>query len=239
MGCFLYRAFDAEGQLLYVGVSERWKVRLRQHSSTSPWYQYAEDLTVHRYRDRIQASFAEDRALKAEGPLWNDLGNTSGGEALKAYKLKRWEERGGRLDELASGTPARIETERERQFEEKLEHDLRLGRLMRSLSIIPGEIEKGSDPVTSDPSRAPVLERAMPAYAVKGSTEVLKPPRGRQVELGDGSWADCEVIAQARNKPDGWRVLVRWYDPGPPRTQREDWLVYREDAFREPQEDES
>ena len=64
---------------------------------------------------------------------------------------------------------------------------------------------------------------------------MVDPPRLQQMLLSDGTWAECEVVAQARSRPGGWRVLVRWYDPGPPRAQREDWVVYEAACFREPE----
>ena len=80
----------------------------------------------------------------------------------------------------------------------------------------------------------PAPDRALPGDAVPRSTRMVDPPRLQQMLLSDGTWAECEVVAQARNRPGGWRVLVRWYDPGPPRAQREDWVVYSAGLFREP-----
>lgn len=150
MGHFLYRTFDAERRLLYVGISQRWQARLQRHSSTSPWYQYVEDLTVHYYRDRPSARAAELRALETEAPLWNKDGNTSGGSAVKAYDLERWQKGHRQLMEFYDGKPfpgplegekkAASLAEQECRFEERLEHDMRIWRLMRRLSVLPGEV---------------------------------------------------------------------------------------------------
>ena len=43
----------------------------------------------------------------------------------------------------------------------------------------------------------------------------------------DDTWTGGEVIAVAKDTSSmRWRILVRWYDPGPPRTERDDWVIH-------------
>jgi hypothetical protein len=47
------------------------------------------------------------------------------------------------------------------------------------------------------------------------------------VALDDGTWVEAEVIAVAKDTSSRrWRILVRWYDPGPPRSERDDWVMH-------------
>lgn len=149
MGCFLYRAFDAQGQLLYVGIGQQWQARLKKHRSTAPWYWSIEDFSVHWYPDRPSARAAELRALSTEGPLWNKDGNSSGGAAVKAYDLERWQKNHSAVMDYYSGKglPARLEgeayaaylAEMECLFEKRLAHELRLWRMLNRLEVLRGE----------------------------------------------------------------------------------------------------
>jgi hypothetical protein len=55
-----------------------------------------------------------------------------------------------------------------------------------------------------DPSREPVLERAMPADAVPGST--IPEDTEAEILLQDGSWAWCRVIGQRKDRHGRWCV---------------------------------
>jgi hypothetical protein len=79
------------------------------------------------------------------------------------------------------------------------------------------------------------LPRADPATAAKGST---RRPRVRPalvtVALDDGTWAEGEVIAVAKDLASRrWRLLIRWYDPGPPRSMRDDWVMHDPPLIRD------
>jgi hypothetical protein len=72
------------------------------------------------------------------------------------------------------------------------------------------------------------LPRAGPATVKDGSSRPPRdPPALVIVALDDGTWTEGEVIAVAPDTHSpAWRILVRWYDPGPPRTMREDWVMH-------------
>jgi hypothetical protein len=63
--------------------------------------------------------------------------------------------------------------------------------------------------IASDPSREPVLERAMPADAVPGST--IPEDTEAEVLLRDGTWTWARVIGQRKDRHGRWCVGLRWY----------------------------
>lgn len=69
---YLYRAYDARGRLLYVGVSDNPDKRFRDgHRLHSRWFMDIASLTITRYPARVAAEVAEDAAIWDECPLWN------------------------------------------------------------------------------------------------------------------------------------------------------------------------
>lgn len=74
MTATLYRPFDAQGRLLYVGVSEGLFLRLGQHRAESAWAPFAVNITLERFDDRLAALEAELHAIRAEDPVFNKNG---------------------------------------------------------------------------------------------------------------------------------------------------------------------
>lgn len=70
----LYRHFDADGCLLYVGISLNAVQRLSQHSD-SPWAQDIRNVTVEMHPTRQGALTAEAEAIRVERPLHNHQGS--------------------------------------------------------------------------------------------------------------------------------------------------------------------
>lgn len=90
---WLYRAFDSEGRLLYVGItSNPWRRMLshagRTHSAgqirqsanpdsiVSVWFQFLDVLTFQPYQDRDSVMIAEKKAILAERPKYNIVHGT-------------------------------------------------------------------------------------------------------------------------------------------------------------------
>jgi|GEM_PF-5834944 len=71
----LYRHFDSEGTLLYVGVSLSVLTRLVQHKSSSSWYASVTQITIENYESREDAELAEKHAIESERPIWNVVYN--------------------------------------------------------------------------------------------------------------------------------------------------------------------
>ena len=70
----LYRYFDGEGRLLYVGITMAPKGRHRLHDLRSPHVKYATHISFEWYPDRETARDAELAAIRSEGPVFNKEG---------------------------------------------------------------------------------------------------------------------------------------------------------------------
>jgi predicted GIY-YIG superfamily endonuclease len=69
----LYRFFDSDGDLLYVGITSNITKRFRYHQieQATTWWPQAAAHTVYWHDTRIAAEEAEVRAIKTEGPKYN------------------------------------------------------------------------------------------------------------------------------------------------------------------------
>lgn len=67
----LYRFFDADDELLYVGITYDPATRWKQHQSKAPWWRDVTMRTVEWYDDRPAAEAAERKAVQTEGPRYN------------------------------------------------------------------------------------------------------------------------------------------------------------------------
>ena len=68
---FLYRQFDKNDNLLYVGVSLSVIQRLSQHKTCSPWYHKIAKITVETFNSRKEVLAAEKKAILEEHPRYN------------------------------------------------------------------------------------------------------------------------------------------------------------------------
>lgn len=70
----LYRHFDAEGRLLYVGISKMPERRLDQHRLYSQWFHLMHSTTVE-WIDGLAAALSAERvAILNEAPIYNKAG---------------------------------------------------------------------------------------------------------------------------------------------------------------------
>ncbi len=67
----LYRHFDEEDNLLYVGVSLSALHRLGQHRHHSQWFETIKKVTIETFPTREEALEAERRSIRVEKPLHN------------------------------------------------------------------------------------------------------------------------------------------------------------------------
>ncbi len=67
----LYRQFDVDGHLLYVGISDDFLTRMGQHSHGSVWFPDVARITLERFATREEAIEAEDAAVTSEAPRYN------------------------------------------------------------------------------------------------------------------------------------------------------------------------
>jgi len=67
---YLYRIYGRHRLLLYVGIALEPERRLQQHCHKR-WYPDVAEITMRVYPTRTAAGEAEQRAVKAEQPVWN------------------------------------------------------------------------------------------------------------------------------------------------------------------------
>lgn len=68
---YVYRLYDVEGRLLYVGLSRDVMSRIAAHARTKPWYFRVASMHVRAFADRDAAAQAEETAIRNEAPLHN------------------------------------------------------------------------------------------------------------------------------------------------------------------------
>jgi len=72
--CCLYRHFDKDKNLLYVGISLSVVSRLKQHYQKSGWAENISIVTVEKFPSREEALRAEAKAIQSENPRFNIQG---------------------------------------------------------------------------------------------------------------------------------------------------------------------
>ena len=73
--CYVYRHYDADDNLLYVGVSRNPQNRIDTHRKTAHWFNDSVRVEHEKYSDRESAIHAETAAIKSESPKWNVINN--------------------------------------------------------------------------------------------------------------------------------------------------------------------
>lgn len=84
----IYRLYDAEDRLLYVGISFSAHFRLMQHVSKRWWADVVRK-DVRSHRTRVAALRAEARAIRTERPIYNVKGRPPLTDDEWAYRLRR------------------------------------------------------------------------------------------------------------------------------------------------------
>jgi hypothetical protein len=67
----LYRHYDDQGKLLYVGVSKSTLIRLGRHEANAHWYERISQIKIEKHPSREAALEAERKAIQTENPLCN------------------------------------------------------------------------------------------------------------------------------------------------------------------------
>jgi predicted GIY-YIG superfamily endonuclease len=80
----LYRFFDADGRLLYIGATVDVSARREQHQASAPWWPEVSEMRVERYEDISAARAAEVRAIRTEHPTYNKLLRRAAGSSRRA-----------------------------------------------------------------------------------------------------------------------------------------------------------
>lgn len=71
----LYRFYDAQGSLLYIGITLNPSQRWATHSKDKPWWSDVANITIEQHPDRASVLAAERAAILAEGPRHNVVHN--------------------------------------------------------------------------------------------------------------------------------------------------------------------
>ena len=85
----VYRAFDADGCLLYVGMTGSWWRRMGEHSRRSVWFGHASTWVLDGYENRHVAWTAEQAAIKSEHPIHNTTYSEIGYSGARTQRRKR------------------------------------------------------------------------------------------------------------------------------------------------------
>lgn len=72
---YIYRFFDKDDNLLYVGMSLDPYKRFQYHQDNAMWWPYQERHTIEDCSSRHQAFRKETKAIKAERPIFNKTGS--------------------------------------------------------------------------------------------------------------------------------------------------------------------
>lgn len=75
---YLYRLFDADQTLLYIGCTIDFPKRLAEHRRKQPWADRIIWWLFDHYPDQASALVAEEEAIKAESPEFNAMYNGAG-----------------------------------------------------------------------------------------------------------------------------------------------------------------
>lgn len=74
-GWAVYRCYDADGRLLYIGSTGDRYTRLRGHEKRTPWWSRVARTETQDYPDEAAARSAEHTAIATESPPYNVRGN--------------------------------------------------------------------------------------------------------------------------------------------------------------------
>jgi predicted GIY-YIG superfamily endonuclease len=72
----LYRLYDHDARLLYIGIAEKWATRMGQHAADKTWWPDVANVRFEQLPDRTEALTAEREAISTERPLHNIVHNT-------------------------------------------------------------------------------------------------------------------------------------------------------------------
>src|SRR5437762_2873721 len=72
----VYRLYDAEGRLLYVGITETLRTRLLQHAKDKAWWPTVAYRRIACHAGRAAAEREERQAILCESPVYNVVGST-------------------------------------------------------------------------------------------------------------------------------------------------------------------
>lgn len=81
----LYRFFDQDGALLYIGISADVRRRISQHRKDKPWWKESARIEMEHYPNAEEARAAEKIAIKTENPRHN-VADVSSEDDTESYE---------------------------------------------------------------------------------------------------------------------------------------------------------
>lgn len=69
----LYRMFDKNNRLLYVGMTFSPSARFTVHARNTPWFEEVEVITIRRFKSDGECSQYEAHVIQTEVPLYNKI----------------------------------------------------------------------------------------------------------------------------------------------------------------------
>lgn len=98
--CSVYRVWDDQGRLLYVGMSDEPLRRMSGHHRCSVWADKAAEIRIEWHPSREEAAAAESAAILAEDPIHN--ANRPGGDSSRWLRWILAEARGVHADDITT-----------------------------------------------------------------------------------------------------------------------------------------
>ncbi|MYR36332.1 hypothetical protein GTX14_04585 [Streptomyces sp. SID4944] len=192
----LYRLYDADDQLLYIGISAFPKTRFIEHAGDKNWWHHVTRKDVQWLDDRESALTAENDAITSERPLYNGYHHLGRGWPGKAHKYD--------------------DAEDQRRVRAGIEATLERG------GYAPGTPLYGSDVgrefnASSSTSRAALAKLAEEGRLAKWGHHFKAPTPG-----GSAPPSDVPAVSGVRTDPWFTRVLRVECDAAHSRTRRHD-----------------
>lgn len=86
---FVYRLYDAQDRLLYIGVTGNPKKRMQQHAREKKWWGEVSRTAVQCFDTREESEAAEAEAIASEGPVYNRRNLTEEQRVALAARVKK------------------------------------------------------------------------------------------------------------------------------------------------------
>lgn len=199
---YVYEAYDAKGELLYVGTTETLKARLSSHRASKPWWGEVTSVQHTAHGTRQSAIEAETELIRTRAPKYNVTHSTINAKAESAVRASpalttsgvtrvqahRWE-RGWELH-VAGETVTQVGTldKAEQQFRDYLDtDDPGQDHADLTIVIVPmlGDLGQEVAAVRSE------ADRAASAYAI---AEMKLQRTARRLREHGYSVTDCAAI---------------------------------------------
>lgn len=87
--CVLYRVFDKQGSLLYVGATTNPATRIADHQRHQPWWDDASSITMEHFDTPESLVAAETSAIAQEAPRYNVVYSNNPNQRVSARKSRR------------------------------------------------------------------------------------------------------------------------------------------------------